>query len=192
MKRTLIAAAAALLLPPAAAEAAPYVGVNLNATSLDTNQSNPASFPESTIGPDFHVGYRIDSLNLAGELGYGTNRGTQDPDILRINMLTGDALYYVPIGGFLNGVLTAGMAETNYGMSSPTFHVAMVNGVNKSFRTGNTIFHGNEFDWRVGGGLSFQLTDTYEVHLLARYQPMSMGELTNYALSLSFGMNFYL
>jgi len=191
MKRTLIAAAAALLLPSGAAEAAPYVGVNLNVNTLDVNQANTAAFPQSTIGGDFHGGYRFDNLNLAGELGYGTSRGEQTPDNLRINMLTGDALYYVPIGGFLNIVLTAGIAEVNYGDSRATYSVVQENGQTKSVRTGNTIFHGNEFDWRVGPGFSFALADGYEVHLITRYQPLSMGERNNYSLSLSFGMNFY-
>jgi opacity protein-like surface antigen len=191
MKRTLIAAAIALLLPSGAALASPYVGFNLNANLLDMNQANASSFPQTTLGPDFHAGYRFDNLNLAGELGYGISRGDQTPDNLRINMLTADALYYVPIGGFLNVVLTAGMAEVNYGDSQATFSVVQENGQTKSVRTGNTIFGGNELDWRVGTGLSFAFTDGYEVHLLTRYQPLSMGDRTNYSLSAGFGMNFY-
>ena len=67
-------------------------------------------------------------MNLAGELGYGTSRGEQDPDNLRIDMLTADALYYVPIGGFVNWIVTAGGAEMNYGDSTATYSVYQKNG----------------------------------------------------------------
>ena len=191
MNRVLIAAAAALFLLPGAAQAAPYVGIDLNANLLNLNPSDSSAYPQSTIGPDIHVGYRFDSLNLAGELGYGTSRGEQDPDNLRIDMLTADALYYVPIGGFVNLVLTAGMADMNYGDSTATFSVYQKDGENHTLRTGNTVFNGDEVDWRAGGGLSFVLTDSYEIHLIARYQPVSMKGLADYSLGASFGMNFY-
>lgn len=191
MKRTLIAVAAALLLPSGAAQAAPYVGIDLNANLLDLNESTAASYPQSTLGPQFHAGYLLDGLNLAGELGYSTSRGEQTPDNLRLNMLTGDALYYVPVGGILNIILTGGMAETNYGDSEATYAVGVEHGETKSFRTGNTIFGGNEFDWRAGAGLSFRLADSYEIHLISRYQPISMGDRGNYLFSMNFGVNFY-
>ena len=138
-----------------------------------------------------HVGYRFDGLNLAGELGYGTSRGKQDPDILRLNMLSADGLYYVPVGGFLSLILTAGAAEVNYGDSTAGFFVTQTNGVTKTRRQGDTVFHGDEFDWRAGAGLSFALTDGYEIHFVTRYQPVSMNGLATNALSLDFGMNFY-
>ena len=108
-----------------------------------------------------------------------------------MNLLTADGLYYVPIGGFLNLILTAGVAEMNYGDSVATFSVIQKNGVAKTVRTGNTVFRGDEFDWRAGGGLSFILTEGYEVHLITRYQPVSMRGLADYSLALDFGMNFY-
>ena len=191
MTRILLAAAAAFFLLPGAAEAAPYLGVDLNANLLNLNPADPSAYPQTAIGPDFHVGYRFGNLNLAGELGYGTSRGHQDPDYFHMNQLTADGLYYVPIGGFLNLVLTAGIADMNYGDSTATFSVVQKNGVNKTVRTGNTIFQGDEFDWRAGGGISFILTDGYEVHAITRYQPVSMRGLANYSLSLDFGMNFY-
>lgn len=190
MKHILIAAAAALLLPSGVAEAAPYVGIDLNANVLDVNQST-SSFPQSALGPQFHAGYLFDNLDLAGELGYGISRAKQDPDNFRLNMLTGDALYYVPIGGFLKLILTGGVADVNYGDSRATFAVGTQHGEVRSFRTGNTVFGGSEFDWRAGTGLSFQLFDGYEVHAIARYQPLSMGNRSNYLLALAFGMNFY-
>jgi|GEM_PF-5829109 len=191
MNRILIAAAAALFLLPGAAQAAPYVGLDLNANLLNLNQADSSTYPQTTIGPDLHVGYRFDNLNLAGELGYGTSRGEQDPDNLRIDMLTADALYYVPIGGFVNWIVTAGVADINYGDSTATFSVYQKNDVNRTTRTGNTVFHGDEFDWRVGTGLSFILTQGYEIHFITRYQPISMHGLSDYSLSLAFGMNFY-
>ena len=191
MNRILIAAAAALFLLPGAAQAAPYVGLDLNANLLNLNQADSSTYPQTTIGPDLHVGYRFDNLNLAGELGYGTSRGEQDPDNLRIDMLTADALYYVPIGGFVNWIVTAGVADINYGDSTATFSVYQKNDVNRTARTGNTVFHGDEFDWRVGTGLSFILTQGYEIHFITRYQPISMHGLSDYSLSLAFGMNFY-
>lgn len=190
MKRILIAAAAALLLP-SVAEASPYIGVDLNANMLDYKLGSASTFPQSALGPQFHVGYLADGLNLAGELGYTTTRGEQTPDNLRINLLTADALYYVPVGGFLRVVLTAGMADMNYGDSRATYSVVRTNRQTKSMRTGNTIFGGNEFDWRAGTGLSFAIADGYEAHLLTHYQPISMGNRANYLLGLSFGMNFY-
>ena len=191
MNRILIAAAAVLFLLPRAAQAAPYVGLDLNANLLNLNQADSSTYPQTTIGPDLHVGYRFDNLNLAGELGYGTSRGSQDPDNLRIDMLTADALYYVPIGGFVNWIVTAGAADINYGDSTATFSVYQKDEVNHTARTGNTVFHGDEFDWRVGTGLSFILTQGYEIHFITRYQPVSMHGLSDYSLSLAFGMNFY-
>lgn len=191
MTRTLLAAAAALFLSSLNAVAAPYVGVDLNANLLDLNSNNSFNTPETTIGPDFHVGYRFNNLNLAGELGYGTNRGEQTPDNLRMDMLTADGIYYVRLGGFVNLLFTAGMAEMNYGDSTATYSVYQVNGITKTSRQGNTVFHGDEFDWRGGGGLSFALTDGYEIHFIGRYQPVSMHGMANYSLGLDFGMNFY-
>lgn len=191
MNRILLAAAAAFFLLPVAAQAAPYVGLDLNANLLNLNPADPSTYPQTTIGPNFHVGYRFDNLNLAGELGYGSNRGRQDPDNLRMNLLTADGLYYVPIGGFLNLILTAGVADMNYGASTATYSVIQKNGLNRTVRTGNTIFQGDEFDWRGGAGLSFVLTEGYEVHLITRYQPMTMHGVADYSLSLDFGMNFY-
>lgn len=191
MNRTLLAAAAALFLLPGAAEAAPYVGIDLNANLLNLKPADSFAYPQATVGPDFHLGYRFDNLNLAGELGYGTSKGRQDPDNLRLNMLSGDAFYYVPIGGFMNLVLTGGMVEMNYGDSTATSIVYEKDGVSRTARQGNTIFHGDELDWRGGAGLSFILTDGYEVHFLTRYQPVSMHGLADYSLSLNFGMNFY-
>jgi hypothetical protein len=191
MNRILIAAAAVLFLLQGAAQAAPYVGLDLNANLLNLNQADSSTYPQSTIGPDIHVGYRFDNLNLAGELGYGTSRGEQDPDNLRIDMLTADALYYVPIGGFVNWIVTAGGAEMNYGDSTATYSVYQKNDVNHTLRTGNTVFHGDEFDWRAGTGLSFILTEGYEIHFITRYQPVSMKGLADYSLGASFGMNFY-
>jgi len=191
MNRILFAAAAVFFLLPGAAHAAPYLGLDLNANLLNLNPADPSAYPQTAIGPDFHVGYRFDNLNLAGELGYGSSRGQQDPDNFRMNLLTADGLYYVPIGGFLNLILTAGVADMNYGDSIATFSVFQKNGVDKTVRTGNTVFQGDEIDWRAGGGLSFILTEGYEVHFITRYQPVSMRGLADYSLSLDVGMNFY-
>lgn len=189
MTRILTAAVAALFLLPGAAQAAPYAGIDLNANLLNLNSADPSTYPQSTIGPAIHVGYRFD--NLAGELGYSTSRGQQDPDNLRLNMLSADALYYVPVGGFLNLVLTAGGAEVNYGDSTSNSFVYLKGGNTRTYRQGDTIFHGDEFDWRVGGGLSFNITQGYELHFLGRYQPVSMHGLSDYSAGLDFGMNFY-
>ena len=191
MNRTFLCAAAALFSLPGAAQAAPYVGIDLNANLLNLKPSDSSAFPQTTVGPDFHVGYRFNNLNLAGELGYGTSKGRQDPDNLRLNMLTADALYYVPIGGFMNLILAGGAAEMNYGDSTATSIVFQKNGVSRTARQGNTIFHGDELDWRAGAGLSFILTEGYEVHFLTRYQPVSMHGIADYSLALNFGMNFY-
>ena len=191
MNRKLFAAAAAFFLLPGAAQAGPYLGFDVNANLLNLDPNDSSTYPQTGIGPDLHVGYRFDDLNLAGELGYGTSRGHQDPDNLRMDLLTADGLYYVPIGGFLNLLVTAGVADMNYGDSTATFSVFQKNGVNKTARTGNTVFQGDEFDWRAGGGVSFILTEGYEVHAITRYQPVSMRGLANYSLSLDFGMNFY-
>jgi opacity protein-like surface antigen len=191
MKSSLVIAAASLFLWSSGAVASPYAGIDLDADLVNLNSADSSLYPQSAVGPQVHVGYRFDGLNLAAELGYGSDRGKQDPDILRLNNLSLDGLYYVPLGGFLSLVLTAGGAEVNYGDSEPIFTVSQINGVNKTFRTGNTIFHGDEFDWRAGAGVSFALTDGYEIHFLTRYQPVSMGGLSNYSLALDFGMNFY-
>jgi hypothetical protein len=87
--------------------------------------------------------------------------------------------------------VTAGGAEMNYGDSTATYSVYQKNDVNHTLRTGNTVFHGDEFDWRAGTGLSFILTEGYEIHFITRYQPVSMKGLADYSLGASFGMNFY-
>ncbi|HXR95380.1 MAG TPA: outer membrane beta-barrel protein [Rhizomicrobium sp.] len=191
MNRILLTAAAALFLLPEAAQAAPYVGLDLNANLLNLDPADSSAYPQSAIGPQFHAGYRFDNLNLAAELGYGTNRGHQDPDNLRFNMLSADGLYYLPIGGFLNLILTAGVTDVNYGDSTATFKVIQKDDATRTVRQGNTIFRGDEFDWRAGTGLSFALTDSYEVRFITRYQPISMHGLADYSLALDFGMNFY-
>jgi hypothetical protein len=191
MNRTLIAAAAALLSLTGAANAAPYVGLDANASLLNLNSSDSSDYPQTTVGPQIHAGYRFDQLNLAGELGYSTSRGNQDPDNLRLNLLTLDGLYYVPIGGFVSFIVTGGMADMNYGDSTATYSVYQKDGTSHQARQGITEFNGDEIDWRAGGGLSFAITDGYEIHLITRYQPVSMKGLADYALTLNFGMNFY-
>jgi hypothetical protein len=191
MNRVLIAAAAALLLLSGRAEAAPYAGIDLNANLVNLNPADPSTYPQSTVGGAIHAGYLFDNLNLAGELGYGTSRGQQEPDNLRSDILSLDGLYYVPVGGFVNLILTAGMADMNYGDSTATFAIYQKGGFNRTARTGITIFHGDEVDWRAGTGLSFTLADGYELHFITRYQPVTMNGLANYSLSLTFGMNFY-
>lgn len=173
-----------------AALAAPYLGFDIDAKSLNLEPSQSQGLPQNGLGVDLHGGYRFD--NLAGELGYGYARGEVAPNNLRLNQLTLDGLYYVPVGGFLNLVLTAGGADTNYGDSTfTTRQVSRSDGTTKTQRQGITQFGGNEFDWRAGGGLSFNFIDGYEVHFLTRYQPLSLGGRASYALTLNVGMNFY-
>ncbi len=191
MKSCLVIAATSMLLWSSGADASPYAGIDLNADLINLNSADSSLYPQSAVGPGVHVGYLFNNLNLAAELGYSSDRGKQDPDILRLNNLSVDGLYYVPVGGFVSLILTAGAAEVNYGDSEPIFTVSQVNGVTKTFRTGNTIFHGDEFDWRGGAGVSFALVDGYEIHFITRYQPVSMGGRSDYSLSLDFGMNFY-
>lgn len=191
MNRNLIAAAAALLLLSASAEASPYAGIDVDADLVNLKPSAPSAYPQSTIGPFLHVGYLFDDLNLAGELGYGTSRGQQEPDNFRLDTLSLDGLYYVPIGGFVNLILTGGMADMNYGDSTATFSIYQKGGYNRTTRTGITQFSGDEIDWRAGTGLSFTLASGYELHFITRYQPLAMNGLSDYSLSLTFGMNFY-
>jgi hypothetical protein len=172
------------------AAAAPYLGFDVDAKSLNLEPNQPATYPQSGLGVNLHGGYRYN--NLAGELGYGFVRGEVAPNNLRLNQLTLDGLYYVPVGGFLNLVLTAGAAETNYGDSSfITTSVQRSDGSTKSQRQGITQFGGDELDWRAGGGISFNLLEGYELHFLTRYQPLSLGRRADYALTVNVGMNFY-
>ena len=64
-----------------------------------------------------------------------------------------------------------------------------------SEETGNFIVFGLDhlqLEGRgAGGGLSFVITESYEVHFLGRYQPVSMHGLSDYSMGLDFGMNFY-
>ncbi|MGH6829112.1 MAG: outer membrane protein [Rhizomicrobium sp.] len=178
-----------LATPPLTALADPYLGFDLDAAALDLAPGDPATYPQSLLGVGAHGGYRFD--NFAGELGYSTVRGEMTPDNIRLNQLTLDGLYYVPVGGFLSLLFTGGAADTNYGDSTFTTSTYQANGTTKSVRQGNTVFGGNEFDWRAGAGLSFSLTDGYEVHFITRYQPLSMNRVANYQLSLNVGVNFY-
>jgi hypothetical protein len=183
----LLSAILIALLPASAAEAAVYAGFDLAADSLNLNSTAPQLFSQSLIGPQIHGGYHWN--DFAAELGYGTTRKSEQQTDLRFNRLTLDGIYYIPVGGFLNLALTGGMSEDNYGASNYTRKSYTEDGIIKDTRVSSTILHGNEFNWRLGGGLSFSFAGGYEFHVLAHYEPVSMNGLANNALSLQTGFN---
>ena len=176
---------------PLAALADPYLGFDVDASALDLAPGDPPTYAQSLLGVGAHGGYRLG--NIAAELGYSTVRGEMAPNNIRLNKLSLDGLYYVPVGGgFLNLVFTGGAVETNFGDSNFITGIYQAkDNITKSFRQGDTVFGGDELDWRAGAGLSFPFAGFYEVHVITRYQPLFISGLANYDLSLSVGMNFY-
>ena len=187
MTRFLLPAILIALLPASAADAAIYAGLDLSMDSINFNSTANSLFSESLIGPQIHAGYHLS--NFAVELGYGTTRKSAQDTELRFNRLTGDGFYYVPVGGFLNLVLTGGLSDDNYGASTFTKKSYTVDGTVKDTRVSTTLLGGNEINWRAGGGLSFSFGGGYEFHVLGRYEPLSMKGIAENTLSLETGFN---
>jgi hypothetical protein len=187
MKAYFLLAMAFSLLPLSAAQAAIYAGADLGVDSTDLKNSASDLYPESTIGPGVHLGYH--STAWAVELGYGTTHKAFQETELRFNRLTGDGLVYVPLGGFLNFLVTAGMSETNFGASTFQHKSYQQAGIDKTTRVATTVLNGDELDWRAGTGLSFSFGGGYEFHVIGRYEPLTMKGLSNYALSMDTGFN---
>src|SRR5665213_110855 len=185
MKRHFLLATFFALLPLSAAQAAIYAGADLAIDSTDLKSSAPQIFPESSIGPGVHLGYHF--ANWAVELGYGTTHKAFQATELRFNRLTGDGLMYVPLGGFLNLIVTAGMSDTNFGASTFTHKSYQQDGIDKTTRVPTPLVGGDEFNWRGGTGFSFSFGGGYEFHVIGRYEPLSMKGLSNYALSMDTG-----
>jgi hypothetical protein len=180
--------AASFVALPMPALAAFYGGVDLGADSIDMKTSAPNIYPEDVIGPGVHLGYDFGKI-WAVELGYATTRKSENQNDLRFNRLTGDALLYAPIGGFLSFLVTAGLSETNFGDSTYSDKGYKEDGIAKTTRVSTTLLNGDELNWRAGTGLSFALGDGYEFHVIGRYEPLSMKGYANYALSVSTGFN---
>ncbi|HEY2835725.1 MAG TPA: hypothetical protein VGI89_04085 [Rhizomicrobium sp.] len=187
MTRFLLSAILIALLPASAASAAVYAGFNLTADSVNFTDAAPSVLSESLIGPEIHLGYHLSDFGV--ELGYGTTRKSEQDTDLRFNRLTADGLYYLPVGGFLNLVLTGGLAQDNYGASTFIKKSYTQDGTVKDTRVGTTLLSGNEFDWRAGGGLSFSFAGGYELHVIGRYEPLIMKHLASNTLSLETGFN---
>lgn len=187
MTKKILLAALLVLAPFSAARAAVYAGADLILDSVDLKSAAPQSYPQSTIGPGIHLGDRFDFL--AVELGYNTSHKAFQQTNLRFNRLTGDGIGYVPLGGFLNLLVTAGLSQTNFGASSFMEKGYTQNGTAKTTRIATTLLSGSKLDWRGGGGLSFALGDGYELHVIGRYEPLTMRGLSNYALSVDTGFN---
>ncbi len=187
MQKHLVLAGLFALLPLSAADAAVYGGLDLVANSIDFKSTAPSLFAESLLGPTIHIGDHFS--RFAVELGYGTVRHTFQQTDLRINRLTGDGLAYVPVGGFLNIVLTAGLSQANFGASDYTHQSYLKNGIIKQARVPATLLHGDQINWRGGAGLSFSFAGGYEFHVIGRYEPLTMSGLANSALSLNTGFN---
>lgn len=187
MTKKILLAALLVLAPFSAAEAAVYAGADLNFDSVDLKGTAPQTYPQSSIGPGIHLGDRFDFVAI--ELGYGTTHKEFQQTNLRFNRLTGDGIGYVPLGGMLNLLVTAGLSETNFGASSFTEKAYSQNGTTRTTRVSATLLNGSKLDWRGGGGLSFTLGDGYELHVIGRYEPLTMRGLSNYALSVDTGFN---
>ena len=177
-----------LSLAPLPAAAAIYAGVDLGVDSTGLDQSANSLFPQSTIGPSVHIGDHFGGFGV--EMSYGSSSRAEQQTDLRYNRLTGDGLAYVPIGGFLDLVLTAGLSQTNYGASTYQLKgFTNSQGVLRQVRQSTTLLHGDQLDWRGGGGFSFPFLNGYEFHVIGRYEPLTMKGLSNYAISLDTGFN---
>ncbi len=179
-----------LIVLPAAAMAQYYAGLEGDRYSITLKSTASKLYPQSTSGESVHFGYRL--RNLAGEIGFGTSSYKSDGnfDNMHLTRANLDGFYYLPIFGGLNILLTAGGSEINYGISTAVKNFTTTNGVTKASNGDQTVLHGDEFDWRAGGGFSFGL-DEFELRMLARYQPLSMANTAANAYSINFGLNFY-
>ena len=179
-----------LLAVPAAAMAQLYGGLEGDRYSITLKSTASQLYPQATSGEDIHLGYRRRSF--AGEIGLGTSSYKSDGnfDNMHLTRATLDGFYYLPIFGGLNLLLTAGGSVINYGISTDVQNFTTVSGVLHTSNADQTVLHGNEFDWRAGGGFSFGL-DEFELRVLGRYQPLSMGNTASNALSIDFGINMY-
>jgi len=179
-----------LLSIPSAALAQFYVGLEGDRYSYSLKSSASQLYPQETSGEDLHVGYRW--RNFAGEIGYGTSTYQSDGNFDNMHLTRGsfDGFYYVPIFGGLNLLATAGASEINYGISTDVRNYTTTSGVTHVSNGDQTVLHGDEFDWRAGGGFSFGL-DEFELRILGRYQPISIGNNAQNALSVDFGINVY-
>ena len=119
----------------------------------------------------------------------GGASGPWSVPVLTCSGLTGDGIGYVPLGGFLNLLLTAGLSQTNFGASNFIEKGYTQNGTAKTTRIATTLLSGSELDWRAGGGLSFALGEGYELHVVGRYEPLTLRGLSSYALSVDTGFN---
>jgi hypothetical protein len=187
MKVSILAVLAFSLLPLSAAQAAVYAGLDLSVASTDLKDSTSNLYPESSIGPGVHLGYH--GNDWAVELGYGTTHKALQETEIRYNRLTGDGLVYVPLGGFLNLLVTAGLSDDNFGASTFQHKSYQQDGIDKSTRVATTVLTGDELNWRGGAGFSFSFGGGYEFHVIGRYEPLTMKGLSNYALSMDTGFN---
>ena len=180
-----------LLACLSAAVAEPYVGLEGNRYSLTLSNSASQSTPQSAAGEDIHVGDRFG--NLAGEIGYGTSSSYSNvyQDNLHLTRLSADGIFYLPVAGGLNILLTAGGVRTNFGISTyARNYYQAADGQSRSSNADAPVLSGDEMNWRAGAGLSFGL-DQFELRTLLRYQPLSLQGQAQNALSLDIGLNFY-
>jgi hypothetical protein len=180
-----------VLLCAAPAAAAPYIGFDGNLYSISLKSSDPELYPQSAGGMDIDAGYRFGVF--AAELGYGTSSsaGNYNSDPMHITRISLDGFVYIPVFSGIRFLATAGGVEQNYGFSTFSQTVFESGGKNHTENTDITLSHGDEFDWRAGGGFSLGL-NPFEVRLLARYQPLTMDHQSQGAISLNLGINYYL
>jgi hypothetical protein len=177
------------LLCASPAAATPYVGFDGNLYSISLKQSVPEFYPQSAGGVDFYLGDRF--RNFAAEIGYGTSssKGNYNSDPMHLTRISIDGLVHIPVFAGINFLLTAGGVEQNYGFSSFSQTTFVSGGKNHTRDSDITLSHGDEFDWRAGGGFSLEVSP-FEVRLLAHYQPLSMNHQSQDALSLNLGINY--
>jgi hypothetical protein len=181
-----------LLASTIGASAAVYVGLEGNETAITLKQSDSSLYPQSTGGWGIHLGDRFG--RFAGELGYSTSQasGNANIDNLHLTRLTADGIFYVPLVNGFNLLLEGGGAETNYGISTYARKTYLSdNNTYKTTSADATVLHGNEFDWRAGGGVSFGF-ESFEVRLMGHYQPLSMAHSASNTIGLDLGVNIYL
>jgi hypothetical protein len=172
-----------------AAIAAPYVTVYGDASAINFRNPPPAPYPQSLPGLGFALGDRFGMV--AGEIGYGEDHiaGNANADAIHLDQMHADGIFYVPLLGGLNLLLTGGGAETNYGVSSYARNPYVDNGKVKTANGDITVLNGNEFDWRAGTGFSIAFSDAFEFHAVARYEPITMKNNACSLVSFTFGVD---
>lgn len=191
MKTLLYAFALIPLVWASDAMAALYAGADLNLSSIGLKEGTSEYYPQSANGFGLHIGDRIGWFGA--ELGYSylDKKGNSSLNNFHLDQVPLDGFVYLPILGTLDFVATGGVGFVNYGYSTYARSSYRQDNETKTTSADQPLLQGDEVDWRAGAGLSFNFADEFELHVIGRYQPLSMGNRGDNIFSMDAGINIY-